>query len=239
MKAQASVDSDLITVRAKEPTARGAAVLADSVISAYTTTLDQTNQQQAQADVVRLRAKENIVQSQLAGLRSNLAANPTDKALQTEFNAVAGQLGNLVTQELKLTESTNQPSDIVGLREAAEIPKSPVQPKPARGGIVGGLAGLVAGFGLAWWLGRRRFARQWAGGVAPDPAGATAAIEAARAAELAAAAPTPNNDHHLAAPPDLLKADAKQPAPTSEPNGAAPTPELTGGERKRSSPSPG
>jgi uncharacterized protein involved in exopolysaccharide biosynthesis len=150
-----SKELDLVTVRVRDRTAGGAAELADAVARAY----EETAVQQARASVARtvaqLQATERSLRGRLEELEAKLRAAPSDAAVRVERDAVAAQLAQVDrrSQELGVEGAVGDP---VRLREAAEVPESPVQPKPSRLAAVGLLLGLVVAAGLAWWLAWRR-----------------------------------------------------------------------------------
>lgn len=152
--------ADAITVRALDPTAVGAAKLANAVVSSYMSQIDSESQDLATREVARLKASEETLKRRIETLRGQLANAPGDKDLQANLDATTAQLQSQITEELKASAQVNRPSDLVGLREDAEVPTVPAQPKPVRYGAVGALGGLALGLGLACWLDRRRHARK-------------------------------------------------------------------------------
>jgi tyrosine-protein kinase len=153
--AEASKESDLVTVRVQDPTAQGAVELANAVGRAY----ENTAKEQAKDAVARtareLRATEQTLSQRLAGLQARLQASPDDVAAQVRLAAVRRQLEQVLTraEELQLDDTQGDP---VASRERAELPDSPAQPKPLRLAAVGGLLGLLVAAGLAWGLAWRR-----------------------------------------------------------------------------------
>jgi uncharacterized protein involved in exopolysaccharide biosynthesis len=153
--ADPSKESDLVTVRVQDPTARGAVELANAVGQAY----EETALEQAKVGVDRtvgqLQETGRVLSRRLAGLEAKLQASPDDATTQVQRDAVKEQLAQVLkrVEELQLDDTPGNP---VALREKAELPDSPVQPKPLRLAAVGGLLGLLVAAGLAWWLAWRR-----------------------------------------------------------------------------------
>jgi capsular polysaccharide biosynthesis protein len=155
LTAEPSQESDLVTVRVRDPTAAGAAQLTNAVGRAYEATAVEQARSAAGRTVQQLRTTESRLRDQLAGLEATLRARPGDTAARVEHGAVADQLAQVVkrAQDLELQAANGNP---VALLEPAEVPPAPVQPKPLRLLAAGGLLGLVLAAGLAWWLNSRR-----------------------------------------------------------------------------------
>jgi hypothetical protein len=150
--AEASKESDLVTVRVQDPTAQGAVELANAVGQAYAETARDQAKDAVDRTVGQLRATERALSRELAGLQ---AKSRNDVAAQVRRDAVRQQLAQVLARanELRLDDARGNP---VASREGAELPESPAQPKPLRLGAVGGLLGLVVAAGLAWGLAWRR-----------------------------------------------------------------------------------
>ena len=78
------------------------------------------------------------------------AKAPDDPALAVEEQAKRDQLLVLARQREQAAASHTE----VAVERAAP-PDAPAQPRPSRAFVIGGLAGLVLGIGIAWWLAGR------------------------------------------------------------------------------------
>ena len=169
-----SKEEDLVTVRVRDGTARGAAELADAVARAYEETAVEQARSSVARTVAQLRSNEAQLRTRLGELDARLhdPATASDPATKVERDEVAAQLGQLDrrAQELAVEGAVGDP---VRLKEKADVPEQPVQPQPARLAAVGLLLGLVVGSGVAWWLAWRRQAPAAAATAAPGLAGPT------------------------------------------------------------------
>jgi Mrp family chromosome partitioning ATPase/capsular polysaccharide biosynthesis protein len=152
--AEASKESDLVTVRVQDPTAQGAVELANAVGRAYEDTALKQARDAVNRTVRQLQETGRALSQRLAELEARLQASP-DATTQVQRDAVKEQLAQVLkrAEELQLDDTQGNP---VVVRERAELPDSPVQPKPLRLAAVGGLLGLLVAAGLAWWLAWRR-----------------------------------------------------------------------------------
>ena len=215
VEVSASQEADVLTVRALDPTPEGAARLANAVVQAYQEVVAQQSRQDADARVTSLRKQRETLAARLDQIRESLAADPNDPALLTEQQAVGSQYQSLVTQEYQLQEAAAQ-AGIAGLVEAAEVPRTPEQPKPLLLMAGGALAALFGSILLAWLLETARARRAAAGAAWGDArrAGVTRldpAVPRASAIEL----PVPGRD--APAVPPMLTA----PPPTARRAAAA------------------
>jgi uncharacterized protein involved in exopolysaccharide biosynthesis len=153
--AEPSKESDLITVRVRDATAKGAVELAEAVGQAYEDTAVRQAQQAVARTVARLQSDQKTIQDQLKELDARLRASRNDVALQAQRDEVARQF-TLVVGRIEQARLADTAGDPVEVREQAELPEEPVQPQPMRLAAVGGLLGMVVAAGLAWWLAWRR-----------------------------------------------------------------------------------
>jgi capsular polysaccharide biosynthesis protein len=150
-----SQELDMVTVRARDQTPQGAAELANAVGLAYEETAVQQSERTVAKTLEQLQATEAELNEQLAALQARVRQAPGDTVARLRLEAVAEQSAQTAqrAQELKLRGMDASP---VALREPAQVPGGPVQPRPSRQAAIGGLLGLVLGAGLAWWLNSRR-----------------------------------------------------------------------------------
>jgi hypothetical protein len=149
-------DADVITIRAVDPTAEGAAELANSVRAAYEAFITE----QSRRAVEQLQSTRTRLEARLTGIDAQLAGRPSDR-LRRQHDAVSQELLE-IERQLVATERTAT-SNRLEVWEDAVVPEQPIQPAPRRSVAIGMLFGLVASGALAWWLGGRRAARNQLG----------------------------------------------------------------------------
>lgn len=147
---KASSDVDVVTISVLGQSAKEAAMLANSVVSAY----EQVIARQAQQQAAVLASREQELATEITRLVARRAKAPDDPALAVEEQAKRDQLLVIARQREQAAASSPQ-----GAVERAAPPDAPAQPRPLRASVVGGLAGLVLGMGIAWWLAGRPAAR--------------------------------------------------------------------------------
>jgi capsular polysaccharide biosynthesis protein len=140
-------DADLLTIRVLDPTAKGAAQLADAVPAAY----EQVVAHQSREAVARLLRARSKLKTRLAEAQTELARNPTDPRLLAECRVLTGQDGEVLRQLRALERSRP-----VLVWERAAVPKQPISPNPGRAMAIGMLLGLLVAAVLVWWLTRRQ-----------------------------------------------------------------------------------
>jgi Mrp family chromosome partitioning ATPase/LPS O-antigen subunit length determinant protein (WzzB/FepE family) len=152
--AEPSKESDLVTVRVRDATARGSVELATALGQAYEQTAVEHDRAGAAKEVAHLQDQQRQLQDRLNLLDAQLRDSPSD-ATRAARAVVADELVQVVrrTEEARLA---NPGRDPVALREQAELPEQPAQPQPLRLAAIGGLLGVVLGAGLAWGLAWRR-----------------------------------------------------------------------------------
>jgi hypothetical protein len=155
MESKPSRDLDLITVRVRDGTARGAAELADAIALSYQQVVVNQTRTGAARAIRQLEATTAVLRDSLEALQGRIRADPNDQALRAERDAVSNQLTRVVeqTQELAVQSKVADP---VELRVPAELPDQPAQPRPRILMAGGALLGFAVGAGLAWRLNWRR-----------------------------------------------------------------------------------
>jgi capsular polysaccharide biosynthesis protein len=150
-----SQELDLVTVRVHDPTAQGAAELADAVGQAYEETAVRQAQRAVSRTVQQLRATQAKLQGQIDELRRRVQAAPNDQNAPVELKAASDSRAQLAKRirEIELEGAVGSP---VALRERADVPEGPVQPKPKLLAAAGGLLAFALAAALAWWLSWRR-----------------------------------------------------------------------------------
>ncbi|HKZ24326.1 MAG TPA: Wzz/FepE/Etk N-terminal domain-containing protein, partial [Acidimicrobiia bacterium] len=93
--AQPSTNLDLITIKALDPTAAGAAALADSVGHAYEAVVAEDVRANAEAALAELDRSRSDLQVQIDVLEAELVVNPADATAKAERDAAVAQLVNL------------------------------------------------------------------------------------------------------------------------------------------------
>ena len=157
LQVEVAPGADVLTIRVVDPTAKGAAQLADAVAAAYEAVLAQQTRRQLENVVRRLQAT-------LAGLDAELADRPDNRGLQAQRTACAVQLTAVQRQ---LIDAAARPSVV---RQRAAVPQQPITPAPGRAMAVGMLLGLLASAVLVWWLTRRQTSRSSEQGPERPPA---------------------------------------------------------------------
>ena len=142
-------DADVLTIRVVDPTARGAAQLANAVATAYGHVLVRQWRERFSEMVRQLRDMRSRLQPRLAELDAELAGSPTDSRLRARRAAVADQL-SLIQRQLMEAEGRRPTRPSLALERGA-VPKQPITPGPGRAMAIGMLLGLLASAVLVWW----------------------------------------------------------------------------------------
>jgi hypothetical protein len=153
MEVEVAPDSDVITIHVVDPTAEGAAQLANSVGAAYEAFVAE----QSRKGVDQLRRVRRRLETRLTGIDAELSSAPNDGSLRRQRVAVLEELSE-IEKQLVAAEAIAG-SNRLELRENASVPEQPFQPAPRRLAAIGALFGLVGSGALAWWLSGRRAAR--------------------------------------------------------------------------------
>jgi uncharacterized protein involved in exopolysaccharide biosynthesis len=147
LEVEVAQDTDVVTIRVVDSTAKGAAQLADSVTLAS----DQVATQQSRKVAEQLlRERGEPLQESLARVQAELASRPNDDRLRKQLEALSAQLADVrrLLMETRAAESI--------LLKSAAVPEQPIQPRPGRTMAIGMLFGLLASAVLVWWLTRRQ-----------------------------------------------------------------------------------
>jgi capsular polysaccharide biosynthesis protein len=161
---EATRGSDLLTIRAVDSTAQGAAALADAVGVAYQQVVAEQFEDAAKRAIQELQAAKSELEGRLTRLEPALQASPNDPGLESERDAIRKGLAGIDDQIQNLrVEASLAGTGEVDL-ERAEVPDGPTQPRPRRTAAAGALFGLFVAGALAWWLNGRRIARAGAAG---------------------------------------------------------------------------
>lgn len=149
--AEPSTNLDLITIRALDPTAGGAASLANSVGEAYQQIVSEEVQANAARAIAELDSQIAELQAQIDELDARLATDPGNSAIKAQRDAATGQLVNLSGRSDQIAVDAALYGSGVELFESAEVPESPAQPKPIRNGALAAVLGMMAASAWAWW----------------------------------------------------------------------------------------
>jgi capsular polysaccharide biosynthesis protein len=150
LQVEVAPDTDVVTIRVVDSTAKGAAQLADSVMLAS----DQVvARQQARKVAEQLRWLEARceLENTLANDVVESAGRPNDDRLRNKCDAAT--LAQLWEARRRLLLQLDAAEGI--LRERAAAPKQPIQPRPRRPIAIGMLFGLLVSAVLVWWLTHR------------------------------------------------------------------------------------
>jgi capsular exopolysaccharide synthesis family protein len=149
--AQPSVDLDLITVRALDPTAAGAAAVANAISDAYQAQVADEVQGNARAAIAELEEQRQQLQARIDQAEAGLDADPENSALRAERDAAVAQLITINGRADQIAVDAALYGYGVELFEAAEVPERPAQPQPLRNAAVAMVLGLMAAGAFAWW----------------------------------------------------------------------------------------
>jgi tyrosine-protein kinase len=145
-----SGDLASIAIVATGPTPRSAAALANAVATAYDRVSRERAAEQASQGIASL-------EKLMTGLQARLDASPKapDGRLTFRQQQLAGQMRDLQDRQQEIAARAAMYASGVELFERAELPDAPVQPKPKLAMALGGLLGLLAAGGWAWWAAAR------------------------------------------------------------------------------------
>ena len=134
-------ETNLLTIRVVDSTAKGAVQLANAVAAATR----QIVNGQSRAAISRLQSRFSQLESRSVEVNSQLARDPNDPRLRAQRKAVAHQL-EPVRQAMV--------SGVPWLESAGAAMSEPIQRRPGRPVAIGILVGLLVSGALAWWVDR-------------------------------------------------------------------------------------
>jgi Mrp family chromosome partitioning ATPase len=145
-----SGDMASIAIVATGPTPQSAAALANAVATAYDRVSRERAAEQASQGIASL-------EKLMTRLQARLDASPKapDGRLTFRQQQLAGQIADLQQREQDIAVQAEIYASGVELFERAELPAAPIQPKPKLAMALGGLLGLLAAGGWAWWAAAR------------------------------------------------------------------------------------
>jgi Mrp family chromosome partitioning ATPase/capsular polysaccharide biosynthesis protein len=149
--AQPSADLDLIVIRPLDPSAAGAAQLANAVAEAYQQRIAEEVRANADAAIAEFDRQKAQLQERIATAESRLRADPDDSAARAERDGAVSQLITLESRADQIAVEAALYGAGVELFEPAEVPESPAQPRPLRNAAVAGVLSLLAASAFAWW----------------------------------------------------------------------------------------
>jgi capsular exopolysaccharide synthesis family protein len=154
VSATSSDQLEQVTLTATDPTAAGAAEVANAVCQAYRTTVRTSAAQNAKSTtdeldqtISRLRDSISELDQQLASSKDGTA----DPAVSAARQAAATQLLTVQSRADEIAVDTATYGDGVQMFEEAKQPSSPARPRPVVGAIVGAFIGLLLAAGVVWW----------------------------------------------------------------------------------------
>ena len=166
----ASQSSDVVAIRALDPSPASAAKLSDSVALAYEDVLVERLRREAQVAIGVAQAQQARLLERLRQLGRALGADPGNPTLEAERDTVTERFNQALDEELQREKDLGRRSGAgTALLQRAEVPTGPAQPQRARNVALGALLFLLAGAALAWTLAGRR-ARPAPAPAAPAPA---------------------------------------------------------------------
>jgi len=145
LDAQPSADLASISIVATGADAGSAAALANAVGTAY----EQVTEERVAAEAQRAIASLETLRERY---QTNLDASPrsSDGRLSPRQEQLAGQIADIEQRQLDITAQAEVYASGVEYFERAEPPASPSQPKPMKGALLGGVAGVLAAGAWAW-----------------------------------------------------------------------------------------
>jgi capsular polysaccharide biosynthesis protein len=149
-------EADVITVRVLDETPRGAADLADAVITAYRRRADQQAQKAAAQTIQQLEGAQRKLEADGARVDAALGENPGNPLLKADRAAINKKLVELAAEKFSISAESSLAGSGRSFQERATIPENPVQPQPLRATAGGALLGFVVGAALTWLLAWRR-----------------------------------------------------------------------------------
>jgi capsular exopolysaccharide synthesis family protein len=149
--ARAGTDLDLVTIRAEDAAARGAARLANITAEAYQELVAGDVQRNAGAAISELSESKAKLQATIAAAEKRLANNPDDSAAAAERDAAVSQLITIEGRAEQLSVDASLYGSGVKFFERASAPDAPARPQPVRNALVAALLALLGSAAIAWW----------------------------------------------------------------------------------------
>jgi capsular polysaccharide biosynthesis protein len=150
-------DANVISITVLDATRAQAGALAEAVARAYRESVAKQAAAGAKQEVTALDRRQEQLADEIQNLDKQLAGDPNDQRLLAIKTAKQKTLADLADQvETARDSASRAASRAETVKESATVPDDPAQPKPLRNAVLGAMAGLVVGAGLAWWLNGRR-----------------------------------------------------------------------------------
>jgi polysaccharide biosynthesis transport protein len=150
-------DTDVVQVTAESSDPKRAAAVADAYVDAYINVRRQQTVDGLLAAAEQIQERVSTLQQQITALDDQLKAVPVPEEGDAARDSVNEQRVALVQQQGlfketldKLTVAAKLASGGAQKVGAAEVPTSPVKPKPLRNGLIAVAVGVMLGIGLAF-----------------------------------------------------------------------------------------
>jgi len=159
VKVTSSDQLDQVSVTATDPTATGAADIANAICQAYRQKVRASAQVNAKSTTDELDQTIAGLRGRITDLDNQLDANKdgaADPSLSAARQAAATQLLTLQGRADEIAVDTATYGDGVQMYEQADPPTSPAQPRPTAGAIIGAIIGLLLAAAVVWWRGEFR-----------------------------------------------------------------------------------
>lgn len=150
-----SVDSivGLLEVTAVSDDPDDAALIANTVTSTYQTVRREATNRQAEAAQEVLQSQGADLSSQIEELEAQVAQTPGDTVLAQRLETLRAQVVALETRITEIAADAALSGAGIGEVEGAVPPFEPSSPQPLRNAALGGIVGLIAAAGFAYWRG--------------------------------------------------------------------------------------
>jgi len=154
VSAASSDQLEQVTLTATDPTAAGAAEIANAVCQAYRETVRTSAAQNAKSTTDELDQTIARLHDSISELDQQLASSKdgtSDPALAAARQAAATQLLTVQSRADEIAVDTATYGDGVQMFEEAKQPSSPARPRPVVGAVVGAFIGLLLAASIVWW----------------------------------------------------------------------------------------
>lgn len=152
----ASVETDVITVRTEAATPERAAETANAVAAAYEAVVRRDTMAVARRTVEELQVSVDQARDRLIRMEEDLADDPGNPILRGQAEALIQQLGILEARIEQITVNASLHGSGVEYVEPAELPEKPSKPQRGRNAAAGGIFAFAGSAALAWMLENRR-----------------------------------------------------------------------------------